>query len=159
MKKKNILKWIIMCLFVILLILGGIFLFKRWNDDLIHIENPITEVKGLNEMKNYLGYDVPSLKKSVKKYYVIGDTDFAMHARIVYYDDTQFDMERGITDVIGIFGGVFEKEEEIEGIMVKYYSYEDTKYIIWSNNDFSYSYSDYDYLDNDEVITFVKLTK
>ena len=43
--------------------------------------------------------------------------------------------------------------------MVKYYSYEDTKYIIWSNNDFSYSYSDYDYLDNDEVITFVKLTK
>lgn len=159
MKKNGKIKWIIISLIIIALVLGIIFLFKKSSEKLMRIENPITEVKGLNEMKKYLGFDVPSLNKSVKKYYVIGDTDYAMHARIIYYDDTQFEMEKGITDVSGIFGGVLEKEEVIEGINVKYYSYEDTKYIIWSNNDYSYSYSDYDSLDNDEVLSLIKLTK
>lgn len=109
--------------------------------DLIQIANPITEVESIEEMKKYLGFDVPVLEKNVEAYIVIGEDKYATHARIMYQDDTKFEMEKGNSDVSGIYGGIPEKEEIINNIKVQFYSFENTKYVIWSKNGYSYSYS------------------
>lgn len=68
------------------------------------ITNPITEVYSIEEMKKYLGFNVPLLNKEVENYFVIGDENYANHARIVYKDETEFNMEKGSKDVSGIYG-------------------------------------------------------
>lgn len=108
--------------------------------ELVQIANPITEVENVQEMKKYLGFDVPVLDKEIETYIVIGDKNYATHARIIYKDETQFEMEKGNSDVSGIYGGELVKEETINNINVKFYSYENIKFANWSKNGFSYSY-------------------
>lgn len=54
--------------------------------ELVQIANPITEVKSKEEMKKYLGFDVPVLNKEVESYIVIGEGKYATHARVIYKD-------------------------------------------------------------------------
>jgi len=115
-------------------------------------------------MKKYLGFDVPVLNKEVENYLVIGDDNYATHARIIYKDGTEFNMEKGLSDVSGIYGATLVKEEKIDNVNVKFYKYEfeNTKnnYIIWEINGFSYSYSnDNNEITENEVTELIKLTK
>ncbi len=48
----------------------------------------------------------------------IGYGEYADHARIKYSDGTTFDMDLVEDDASGIYGGVEQKEETINGIMV-----------------------------------------
>ena len=109
----------------------------------LELPNPLTEVSNANEMKNYLGYEVPVIvEKEVDKYIVIGKKEKATHARIIYKDKSEFDMEEGSSlDVSGIYGGKKLKEESIGGTTVILNTYEDTIYATWTYNNYSYSYS------------------
>jgi len=130
---------------VLCVVLIGIFTISTFNKDTrLKINNPLTEVNSITEMKNYLGFDVPVLKtKTVKSYIVIGDDndEYAYHGRIIYNNDAQFEIEKGNTDVSGFYGGVKEKEQTINNIKVTILTLDNTRYAIWSNNDYSYSYS------------------
>ncbi len=126
------------------------------------IENPIIEVNSSEEMERHLGYEVPVIEdKAVNTYTVIDDGQNAKHGRIVYSDNTEFDMEEGQTDVSGIYGGEKEKTENICGTDVDINRYEDIVYGVWSDETYSYAYSapeDYDSLEED-IKTIINKTK
>ena len=126
------------------MLFGAMFVMHKDQDkeELLKIANPVTEVKSLNEMKKYLGYEVPLIgEKEVSKYIVIGKGKVANHGRIIYKDKSEFDMEKGKLDVSGIYGGKKLSEESIGGVKVTLYSYEDIIYATWSYQEYSYSYS------------------
>ena len=80
------------------MLFGAMFVMHKDQDkeELLKIANPVTEVKSLNEMKKYLGYEVPLIgEKEVSKYIVIGKGKVANHGRIIYKDKSEFDMEKG----------------------------------------------------------------
>ncbi len=124
--------------------------------------NPVVEVASSAEMEESLGYDVPVIEeKNVDSYIVIDDGQNPKHGRIVYSDDTEFDMEEGQTDPSGISGGSKEKTEIICETAVDIYSYEDTAYGTWSDDTFSYAYSapeSYENLEKD-IETIIENTK
>ncbi|MBR3325618.1 MAG: hypothetical protein IKG14_06235 [Clostridia bacterium] len=101
------------------------------------LANPLTQVNSETEMEKTLGYDVPVLNKEVNSYTLIAN----YHARIVYKDTTQFEMEKGDNDVSGIYGGKLQNEETIKNVKIKFYTYEDINYANWTKDGFSYSYS------------------
>ncbi len=112
-------------------------------NELVQIANPITEVNSVDEMKQYLGFDVPVIKdKKVEAYIVIGDDNYATHARIVYADSSNFEMEKGNgVDVSGISGGTLDENKTINSVKVEFYHMDDTVYANWSDGTYSYSYS------------------
>lgn len=124
--------------------------------------NPVVEVASSAEMEESLGYDVPVIEeKDVDSYIVIDDGHNPKHGRIVYSDDTEFDMEEGQTDPSGISGGSKEKTEIICETAVDIYSYEDIAYGTWSDDTFSYAYSapeSYEDLEKD-IETIIENTK
>lgn len=127
-----------------IMLFGALFVMHKDQnkDDLLEISNPLTEVKNVSEMHDYLGYKVPLIEdKEVSKYIVIGKGKHAIHGRIIYKDKSEFDIEQGELDVSGIYGSKLLKEESISGIPIKIYTYEDTIYGIWTYEDYSYSYS------------------
>jgi hypothetical protein len=94
-------------------------------------------------MSKYLGYNVPIIKnKEVSSYIVIGEDKYAEHARIIYKDNSQFEMEKGTNkDVSGIYGGKLKQKETINNYEVSMYTMEDILYATWSDSNYSYSYS------------------
>lgn len=145
----------IVAFLIVMLSIGISSMNKNSESDIverIQINNPITEVNSIDEMKNYLGFDVPLLDKEVESYIVIGDDDYAAHARIIYKDGTQFNMEEGNSNVSGIYGGTVIKEEIINNIKVTFYSYESIVYANWTKDGYSYSYqSDNSDIDEEEL--------
>lgn len=145
MKKIVLVGWIFVFLVSIGILFVGIWFIMNKDKDvekLVQMANPLTEVKNTAEMKDYLGYDIPIMTdKEVSKYIVVGDGKYANHGRIIYNDESQFDIEKGDSDVSGIYGGVKKREESISGTKIVIYSYEDTIYAIWNYNNYSYSYS------------------
>ncbi len=136
---------ILIFIFCIGILVGGLlFVTNKDNDkeNTLKLANPLTEVSSASEMTDYLGFNVPIIKdKEVSKYIVIGKDDKANHARVIYKDKSEFDMEQGELDVSGIYGSKLLKEESIGGVKVIINTYEDTIYAIWTYNDYSYSYS------------------
>lgn len=147
MKMNNLLKWGSVCLGCLCIAIVGVFTFNTKNDGgnnaLIQIANPLTEVESVEEMSKYLGYNVPIIKnKEVSSYVVIGEDKYAEHARIVYKDNSQFEMEKGTNkDVSGIHGGKLKQKETINNYEVSMYTMEDILYATWSDSNYSYSYS------------------
>lgn len=141
MKINKLFKWTSICLGCLCLVL--LFIINNRSKKLIQIVNPLTEVKSLEEMKKYLGYDVPTIKdKKITSYIVIGEGKYATHARIVYEDESSFEMEKGTNkDVSGIYGGKLNKKETINNYKVSIYTMEDIIYATWSDSNYSYSYS------------------
>lgn len=113
--------------------------------DLVQITDPITEVSSLDEMKDYLGFDVPELKgKKADSYIVIGDDGdkYAYHARVNYTDGTSLEMEKKKdADVSGFYGGTKLETVTISGVSAEIYSLDDTFYANLSVGDYSYSIS------------------
>ena len=92
-------------------------------------------------MNQYLGFTIPVMNKKVEKYIVIGEGKYATHARIIYQDQTEFDMEKGESDVSGIYGGEKLDEKEINKIKIIFYKKDETRYVTYSTDMYSYSYS------------------
>lgn len=123
----------------------------------LKIANPLTEVSNVEEMQKYLGFKVPLIAaKEVNRYIVIGKDKYANHARIIYKDNSQFDMEKGDSDVSGIYGGEEIKKESIGGSNITIYKYEDTIYALWKDREFSYSYA---MLNQDEKALYEDINK
>lgn len=80
-------------------------------------------------------------QKNVKTYIVIGSGKYATHGRIIYNDDSAFEIEKSKEDVSGIYGGTLEKEKTIAGIPIKINTFWKYKICTWQYKDFSYSYS------------------
>ena len=144
-EKLRLVGWIFIFLICIGILFGGIsFILNKdqHKEELMELPNPLTEVISANEMRQYLGYEVPvNLDKEVSKYIVIGNGKYANHGRIIYSDNSQFDIEKGDVDPSGIYGGVKTKEESIGGVTVELYTYENTSYGIWKYGEYSFSYS------------------
>lgn len=105
--------------------------------------NPIVEVSSKEEMEEKLGFEVPMLTKDVEKYIVIIDADRKpYHGRIIYSDNNVFEIEKTEEkDISGIYGSEFKSKDLYNGIEAEKYTFENTEYVIWQKDGFSYSYS------------------
>lgn len=105
--------------------------------------NPIVEVSSKEEMEEKLGFEVPMLTKDVEKYIVIIDADRKpYHGRIIYSDNSVFEIEKTEEkDISGIYGSEFKSKDLYNGIEAEKYTFENTEYVIWQKDGFSYSYS------------------
>ena len=105
----------------------------------VQMGNPLVTVDSAQEMEERLGYPVPVLEKEVEAYIVLAIDGVADSGRIRYADGSSFVIKRGSGDVSGIYGGVAEREEVIDGISVSFLVMEDIHYAIWEKDGFAYS--------------------
>ena len=107
------------------------------------IGSPILEVENKEEMKKYLGFEVPNVEeKEVETYIVVGFDDYADLARIIFKDESEFRMARvGYENISGIYGAKLEKTEKINGVDVEFYLYENMRFASWKTKEFEYSYT------------------
>ena len=101
--------------------------------------NPLVIVDSIQEMEQYLGYDIPILEKDVDSHIVLVIDGSAESGRIRYTDGSIFNIKRGTGDISGIYGGTREAEEVIHGVSVSFYQFEDIHYAIWEASGFTYS--------------------
>ncbi len=120
--------------------------------------NPIVEVSSKEEMEEKLGFEVPMLTKEVEKYIVIIDADRKpYHGRIIYSDGNTFEIEKtDEKDISGIYGSEFKSKNLYNGIDAEKYTYENTEYVIWQKDGFSYSYSTENGLALSELMSLIK---
>lgn len=163
-KTRKLKKTFLACAACLCLVVIGAIAFNSPQEQITdtQVGNPVVEVTSSAEMEESLGYDVPVIEeKEVASYIVIDDGENPKHGRIVYSDDTEFDMEEGQTDASGISGGTKEKTETICETAVDIYSYEDIAYGTWSDESCSYAYSapeSYEDLEKD-IETIIENTK
>lgn len=144
-KRPDWIKWEAMAACVCLLVAGGVMFTQNSgnvapNPDIVQIPNPIITVTSVEEMENYLDFDVPVLDKEVVSYSVLVEDSYPTMGQINYADGSEFRMQYGSGDISGIHGGTLEKSKDIEGVKVEYYQYADTTYAIWEQNGFTFSY-------------------
>ena len=120
--------------------------------------NPIVEVSSKEEMEEKLGFEVPMLDKDVEKYIVIIDADRKpYHGRIIYSDNNVFEIEKTEEkDISGIYGSEFKSKDLYNGIEAEKYTFENTEYVIWQKDGFSYSYSSENGLALSELKSLIK---
>lgn len=120
--------------------------------------NPIVEVSSKEEMEEKLGFEVPMLSKDVEKYIVIIDADRKpYHGRIIYSDNNVFEIEKTEEkDISGIYGSEFKSKDSYNGIDAEKYTFENTEYVIWQKDGFSYSYSSEKGLALSELMSLIK---
>lgn len=125
-------------------VLNNTILNNKPGSEITQIPNPLLEVQSLEEMEKYLDFKVPILDKEVEAYIVINDENSKI-ARIEYADGSTFNMAHGTGDISGIYGGTFDKEQEISNVKVSFYEYEGVentiKYALWEKEGFTYSYA------------------
>ena len=144
-RKSGWIKWGAIAACLCLLVAGGV-LFTPGSENvapepnLVQIPNPIITVSSVEEMENYLDFDVPVLDKEVESYAVLIEDSYPTMGQIDYADGSEFRIQYGSGDISGIHGGTLEKSENIEGVEVEYYKYEDTTYAVWEQNGFTFSY-------------------
>lgn len=146
--KKN-LKAICAMAACVCMICASVFMFSNFGSsrphpDMVQIPNPLLEVQSLDEMEQYLDFEVPTLNKDVESYVVLVMDHYPTMARITYSDGSIFNKQYGSGDISGIYGGVFAKTEQVNHVEVNFYTYTDedgtvTSYAIWENDGFSYS--------------------
>lgn len=144
-KQSVWIKWGAVAACVCLLAVGGVMFTQNSgnivpNPDIVQISNPIITVSSVEEMEDYLDFDVPVLDKEVESYSVFVENSYPTMGQINYADGSEFRMQYGSGDISGIYGGTLEGSEDIEGVKVEYYKYTDTTYAIWEQNGFTFSY-------------------
>lgn len=105
----------------------------------LQVVNPLMKVDSVAEMEKYLDFSIPVLEKEAETYLVLVFDGYPQSGRIRYTDGAVFNVKYGTGDISGIYGGVSEKEEKIEGVTVSFFNYNDIRYAIWENEDFTYS--------------------
>lgn len=144
-KKPGWIKWGAVAACLCLLVAGGVVFTSNSGNaapdpDLVQIPNPIITVTSVEEMENYLDFDVPVLDKKVASYSVLLEDSYPTMGQIDYADGSEFRMQYGQGDISGIHGGTLEESRNIDGVKVEYYKYENTAYAIWEQNGFTFSY-------------------
>ena len=107
--------------------------------ELVQVVNPLMTVSSVEEMEKYLDFSVPVLEKEAESYIVLVIDGYPQNGRIRYADGSTFNMKYGSGDVSGIYGGTLEKTEEMDGVMVSYYTYDTTRYALWEQDGFTHS--------------------
>lgn len=142
-KKPVWLKWGAMAACLCLVVCGGIMLNRSPaespNPDPVQIANPIMEVSSVDEMEQYLDFDVPLLEKEAETYIVLIVDGYPEVGRIRYTDGSLFSIKYGSGDISGIYGGKLETVAEVDSIEVTYYTFDSIRYAIWESNGFTYS--------------------
>ena len=140
MKMRRVLMMVLMCLCAIMLVTAcqsedsG-----NAGNGFVQMGNPLVTVGSVQEMEEKLGYPIPVLEKEVEAYIVLVIDGVADSGRIRYADGSDFVIKRGSGDVSGIYGGVPECEEVIDGISVSFLVMEEIHYAIWEKDGFAYS--------------------
>ena len=101
---------------------------------------PISSIVSVEEMEEYLDFEVPVLDKEAASYAVFIEDRYPTMGQIEYADGSEFRMQYGSGDISGIHGGTLEKSEKIDGGKVEQYRYDNTTYAIWEQNGFTFSY-------------------
>lgn len=109
------------------------------NPELVQVVNPILEVESKEEMEKYLDFTIDTLNKPINSYVVLVIDGYPTSGRITYQDGSVYNKQWGTGDISGIYGGKLKSIEEIKGVKVSFYEYEDTFYAIWENNGFTNS--------------------
>lgn len=121
--------------------------------EMVQAANPMLEVSSVEEMEQYLDFEVPTLDKAAEAYIVMIIDKYPRIARIEYEDNSTFNMEYGTGDISGIYGGTLDKEETINNVKVNFYTYfNDTntiRYALWEKDGFTYSLTGTDTLEED----------
>ena len=119
------------------------------NPEFVKVVNPLVSVASVEEMEQYLDFAVPTLEKEVESYIVLVLDGYPEIGRIRYADGGVFNKKFGSGDISGIYGGVLEKTEKVDGVTVSYYTYESTRYAIWEKGGFAYSLTGDDRLEEE----------
>ncbi len=158
--KMKIFNFIPVCAGAVCAIALGVVVMNRnintnIEDERVQIASPICEVESATEMKKYLGFDVPVIEKEdIQDYIVVGFDHYADVGRIIYNDDSEFRIaKKGYENISGIYGGTLNSTENISGVDINLYTYEDYKYATWEYKDFVYSYAS---KGENDIITFVE---
>ena len=119
---------------------------KEKKEEETEIINPLTEVSTKQELEDMVGFSVPTIEeKEIITYIAIGNTGSKDQARILYQDGSEFDMKKGKVkdqeEISGIYGAEKKDSEKIEETKVDFYTYEETTFAVWSDEDYTYSYS------------------
>lgn len=109
------------------------------NPDYVQVVNPIMKVASVEEMEEYLDFDVPLLERDVNSYIVMVIDGYPESARIIYSDNSVFNMKYGKGDISGVYGGVLEKKADIGGISVSVFVYDNIRYATWEKDGFTFS--------------------
>ena len=112
---------------------------KAPKPELVKVVNPLMTVSSVEEMEKYLDFSVPVLEKEAESYIVLVIDGYPQNGRIRYADGSTFNIKFGSGDVSGIYGGTLEKTEELDGVMVSYYTYDTTRYALWERDGFTHS--------------------
>ena len=101
--------------------------------------NPIVEVASPAEMADMLDFPVPVLDKAIDRCTVLVFDSLPTMGRLYYADGGVFSIQYGTGDISGIYGGACQREAEIGGVSVAFYTYEDTCYALWETGGFTHS--------------------
>ena len=159
-KNPGWIKWGAAAACLCLLVAGGLMFAQNGgiiapHPDPVQIPNPIITVTSVEEMENYLDFEVPVLDKEVESYSVFVENSYPTMGQIDYADGSTFRIQYGSGDISGVYGGTLEKSESIGGIKVEFYQYENTSYAIWEQNGFTFSY-EYTHCGNIDVENIIQ---
>lgn len=144
-RKPLWIKWGAMAACLCLILAGGVVFLHNGNStipnpDPVQIPNPVMEVTTVDEMEQYLDFDVPVLDKEIESYSVLAQDSYPAMGQIDYADGSTFRMQYGSGDISGIYGGTLKESKEVDGVEISYYQCAETTYAIWEQNGFTFSY-------------------
>lgn len=120
------------------LIIGIVLFNNNTNDNNVLIPNPMIQVKDIKELGNYIGLDLLKYEiKDIEKMYKFEDDDLI---QIKYTDESTLRISKGVNDNSGIYGASLDSIEQINGIDVSIYKFDNTIYAVWNYNNYSFSY-------------------
>ena len=126
--------------------------------------NPLTEVNTKEELEKLVGFEVPVIEeKEIISYIAIGQENQKEHARVLYQDGSEFDMQKGKIknqeEVSGIYAAEEKETTKVNKTKVNIYEYEETTFGIWTDKQYSYCYAMQNTTSEDLVKELEKLIK
>ena len=138
-------RWGALAACVCMMLVGGVLFLRQGGSTIpdpapVEIPDPVLEVASVEEMQQYLDFDIPVLDKEIGSCSVLIENSYPVMGQIDYADGSVFRMRYGSGDISGIYGGTLEESRETEGITVGYYRYGDIAYAVWEQGGFAFSY-------------------
>lgn len=122
------------------------------NPQLVQIANPFMKVETVEEMEQYLDFEVPVLEKEIESMSVLVENSYPSMGQINYADGTMFRVKYGEGDISGVYGGTIEETKEISDATVQYCKYADITYAVWEQDGFTFSYTYENIAEVEEII-------
>ena len=168
-KKRNWKAWGAMAACLCLVVGGGVLLRGHGADPApapaaVEVVSPFLEVASVEEMEEYLDFDIPVLEKEIAVCQVYVEDGYPRMGQVDYADGTEFRMKYGSGDISGIFGAAPTESRDIDGITVSWYRYDDAdgaalSYAAWERDGFTFSYAAFQDEGSAEVEQLVKAAR